>query len=71
MEDDSLTLQFLKELQQFEEDVGDAEQHQDYDQALKNFEELNELEDNFKMDEETLEFFKKTLGDGSQDYISK
>lgn len=70
MEED-LTEQFLKELEEFEEDVYQQQKLEDKSDFFQNFDELNNIEENGKMDEETLEFFKKTLGDGRIDYIQK
>ena len=71
MQEEDLTEQFLKELEEFEDDIQQKQKLEDQTNLLQNFEELGNLETEGKMDEETLEFFKKTLGDGSKDYIQK
>ena len=63
MEED-LTEQFLQELEEFEEDIGQQNQPDD-DSSSDNNSETNNL------DQETLDFLKKALGDGTQDYIKK
>lgn len=65
MQEEDLTEQFLKELEEFEQDVHQQEKLEEHHNALQN------VDDEGNMDEETKEFFKAALGDGTKDYIQK